>query len=67
MKMNKMKREIDVKLFVKGNSFPQTRFGGIFLQHTTWQVNKSSTYIFSYMTFLMSHVTFSNNTCGWSV
>ncbi len=49
---------------VIGNSLPPTQFGGIFIQPTTWQVNKSSTCIFSHITFLMSHVTFSNNTYG---
>jgi hypothetical protein len=47
-----------------GNSFPPIRFGEILFQPTTWQVNKPSTCTFSHMTFLMSHVTFSNNTCG---
>ena len=36
----------------------------VFLQPTTWQVNRPFTYTFSHMTFLMSHVTFSNNICG---
>ena len=49
-----------------GNSFPPTRFGGILLQPTTWQVNRPSICIFTHMTFLISHMTFLNNTCGWS-
>ena len=46
------------------NSFPPTWFGGILLQPTTWQVNKPSTCTFNHITFLMSHVIFSNNTRG---
>jgi hypothetical protein len=33
---------------------------------TTWQFLKSFTYTFSYMIYLMSHVTCLKNTCGWS-
>ena len=51
-------------LFLNGKSLNLTRFGGILLQPTTWQVNRLSTYIFSHVTFLINHVTFSNNTCG---
>ena len=49
-----------VKCFVfgPGNNLPLTRFGGSLLQPTTWQANRPSTCTFSYMTFLMSHVTF---------
>jgi hypothetical protein len=49
---------------IEGNSLPPARFGRILLQPTIWQVNRPSTCTFSHMTFLMSHVTFSNNTCG---
>jgi hypothetical protein len=60
-----MKRIETTTVTIKlGNSFPPIRFGGILLQPITWQVNRPSTCIFSHMTFLMSHVTFSNNTCG---
>ncbi len=36
-----------------GNSLSPIRFGEILHQPTTWQVNRSSTCIFSHMTFLM--------------
>ena len=32
---------------------------------TMWQFIRSSTCTFSHMTYLMSHVTCLNNTCGW--
>ncbi len=35
------------------------------LQPITWQLMRSSTCIFSHMTYLMSHVTCLNNICGW--
>ena len=56
-------RHIYIYIYM-GNSFPSTLFGGIFLQPTTWQVNRPSTCTFSYMIFLTSYVTFLNNTCG---
>ena len=49
--------------FQEGNSLHPIRFGGIFLQPTTWQVNRLSTCTFNHTTFLMSHVIFSNITC----
>ena len=41
-------------------------FGAISLSPTMWQLKRPSMCNFSYITFLMSHVTFLNNTHRWS-
>ena len=56
-KLSSSKVEV-ISQIIKGNSLPSTRFRGILLQFTIWQVNRSSTCTFSHMTFLMSYVTF---------
>ena len=56
-------RRLTISTMLTRNCLPSIQFGWIFLQPNTWQLNRSL-YIFSYMTFLMSHVNFFlNNTC----
>ena len=54
---------IDKKYYLEKNLSPN-QFEGNFLQPTIWQLKRPSTYTFSHVTFLMSHVIYLNNTHG---